>query len=279
MKTRKCTKCEIEKPLDSDHFYKSKSKNRVFHQWCKVCQAKANKEYRKNNKEKILKRRRELYQVNKEKIAKQGAEYRSRPEVKERIAKANKEYYKNNKEKILKWQREYSKNNREENLKQNREYRKNNKEKIAKRRREFYQANKEKNRQRAREYYNKNKENRKEYRTKRQKEQPACIYKIVNSVNNKMYIGQTTRGELRWKEHLKDLRDENRKNTNQKLQEDFNKFGEDAFEWSIIKECPKDKDILLLEEARTVVKYRKEGKDLYNLMLTVEQVLALEEEK
>ena len=109
--------------------------------------------------------------------------------------------------------------------------------------------------------------------------EPACIYKIVNTANNKIYIGQTTRGELRWKGHLRDLRGENRKNTNHKLQADFNKFGEDAFEWSIIKEYPKDKDVLLLEEARTIVKYRKEGKDLYNITLTIDQVQMLKENK
>lgn len=168
---------------------------------------------------------------------------------KEKLAKQNAEYYQNNKEKILKREAEYRQNNKEKILKQNAEYYKNNKERVA----EHYQDKKA--------------------------EQPACVYQIMNTVNNKIYIGQTTMGELRWKGHLKDLRNENRKNTNHKLQADFNKFGEAAFEWSIIKEYPKDKDTLLLEEARTIVKYRKEGKQLYNLTLTIDQVQLLEENK
>ena len=90
------------------------------------------------------------------------------------------------------------------------EYRQNNKEKILKYKAEYYQNNKEKIlKQRA------------EYHIQKKAEQPACVYQIVNSVNNKIYIGETTRGELRWKEHLTDLR--GNRHRNHKLQADFNK--------------------------------------------------------
>ena len=208
MKTKKCTKCGIEKPLDAEHYWRDSIKPSGFVPSCKVCRNKQKVEHYQNNKEKILKRKAEYNSRPevKERISKQKAEYRSRPEVKERMSKYNTEHYQNNKE-----------------------------------------------------------------------EQPACVYQIVNSVNDKIYIGETTRGELRWKEHLKNLR--GKYHANHKLQADFNKFGEAAFEWSIIKEYPKDKDTLLLEEARTIVKYRKEGKDLYNLTLTIDQVQLLEENK
>tara|TARA_R110000851_G_scaffold5749_8_gene23535 strand:- start:68 stop:901 length:834 start_codon:yes stop_codon:yes gene_type:complete len=277
MKT--CTKCGIEKPLDAEHFSKQLTNPTGFHSWCKVCHGKANMEY---------------YEKNKEKIREQYTEYRSRPENKEKHAKKNAEYRKNNKEEIAKrnaemylknrdkrlsYAAEYRKNNKEKILEQVTAYYHKNKEKILKQQAERYQNNKETNRQRASEYYHKNKEKRRQYRLQKKTEQSACVYQIVNSMNNKIYIGQTTRGELRWKEHLKDLRDENRKNTNHKLQADFNKFGEDAFTWSIIKEYPKDRDTLLLEEARTIIKYKKEGKDLYNIALTIDQVQLLEENK
>ena len=64
---------------------------------------------------------------------------------------------------------------------------------------------------------------------------------------------------------------------NPKLQEDFDKFGEEAFEWEILKEFPKDKETLLLEEARTINKFSKEDKELYNLILTIEQLKLLQE--
>jgi hypothetical protein len=247
MKT--CTKCGIEKPLDAEHFSKQLTNPTGFHSWCKVCHGKANMEY---------------YEKNKEKIREQYTEYRSRPENKEKHAKKNAEYRKNNKEEIAKRNAEMYLKNRDKRLSYAAEYRKNNKEKIL---------------EQVTAYYHKNKEKRRQYRLQKKTEQSACVYQIVNSMNNKIYIGQTTRGELRWKEHLKDLRDENRKNTNHKLQADFNKFGEDAFTWSIIKEYPKDRDTLLLEEARTIIKYKKEGKDLYNIALTIDQVQLLEENK
>ena len=127
------------------------------------------------------------------------------------------------------------------------------------------------------EYRQNNKEKIAEYRQNKKAEQPACVYQIVNSVNNKIYIGETIRGELRWKEHLINLR--GNRHPNHKLQADFDKFGEEVFSWSIIKEYPKDKDTLLLEEIKTIDKLLKEGKELYNLSLTIEQLQILQEEK
>lgn len=189
--------------------------------------------------------RAEHQQNNKEKIAKYRAEYYQNN--KEKIAKQKAEYRLDNKEKIA----EYYQNNKEKILKQKAKYRQNNKEKINKQHAEYYQNNKA--------------------------EQPACVYQIVNSVNNKIYIGETTRGEIRWKEHLGDLR--GNRHGNHKLQADFDKFGEEVFSWSIIEEYPKDKDILQLEEIKTIDKLLKEGKELYNLSLTIDQLKLLIENK
>tara|TARA_Y100000592_G_scaffold100310_1_gene179658 strand:- start:293 stop:1036 length:744 start_codon:yes stop_codon:yes gene_type:complete len=247
MKTKKCTKCGIEKELDC--FYKDSKKKDGLRYRCKSCFKTNSAEYYQNNKEKNKKQWAEYYQNNKEKILKQKAEYRKNN--KEKIAKKSAEYRKNNKERIAEYIAEYRKNNKEKIAKQRAEYRKNNKERIA--------------------------EHMAEYHKKRKLEQPACVYQIMNTVNNKIYIGQSTLGEIRWYRHLTNLR--GNRHPNHKIQADFNKFGEDAFEWSIIKEYPKDKDTLLLEEAKTIVKYRKEGKDLYNLTLTIDQVQLLEENK
>mgnify|MGYP003653508533 CR=1 FL=1 len=187
------------------------------------------------------------------------------------------EYYQNNKERALKYAAEYRQNNKEAIAKTNAEYRQNNKERALKYHAEYYQNNKEK----IAEYQQNNKERilkrHAEYRIQKKAEQPACVYQIVNSVNNKIYIGETTRGELRWKEHLKDLR--GKYHTNHKLQADFDKFGEEVFSWSIIEEYPKDKDTLLLEEIKAIDKLLREGKELYNLSLTIDQLKLLMESK
>lgn len=68
------------------------------------------------------------------------------------------------------------------------------------------------------------------------------IYCIKNLVNNKVYIGLTKRGLLcRKKQHLEELR--RNKHSNTYLQLSFNKYGEDTFEFSLIKELEETEDI------------------------------------
>ena len=149
------------------------------------------------------------------------------------------------------------------------QYYQENKEYYAEKSRRYREENKEAIAERARQYYQENKEARNEYRRRYQEEriaeQPGCVYKIVNSVNGRVYVGETIRGELRWLEHLYCLRG-NRHN-NPKLQADFNEFGADVFEWSIIQELPKDKEVLVQEETNTIQRLLAEGKELYNIVL------------
>ena len=60
------------------------------------------------------------------------------------------------------------------------------------------------------------------------------IYKITNLKNNKAYIGQSTDIKTRWKNHKKEL--ENNSHRNSHLQNAFNKYGEEAFEFRILEE-------------------------------------------
>ena len=147
--------------------------------------------------------------------------------------------------------------------------------------RKYKNENKDRDNKRSAEWYVKNKDRAKkrsaEYLTRKSSEQPACIYEIRNSINNKVYIGETTRGKIRWREHLKNLR--GGYHENYKLQHDFNEHGEDAFEWSIIKELSKDKDQLLLEEVKEIQRRTNNGDDLYNLMLSIDQLKMLNENK
>lgn len=108
-------------------------------------------------------------------------------------------------------------------------------------------------------------EQQKQRKQAKRAEQPACVYQIVNNQNGRIYVGETIRGELRWKEHLRYLRGGYHENSN--LQEDFNKFGEEVFEWSIIKELPKDREVLTKEEKLHIDSLIAEGKSLYNVLL------------
>jgi hypothetical protein len=208
MKTKKCTKCGIEKPLTE--FSKDKNRKDGRRSHCKACIA----------------------------------QYNAKPENKKRKAERHALYYAENKEKIA----------------------------------QYYEENKEKILTRGAQYYAENKEKITQYREERKAEQPSCVYQIKNLINNKVYIGETTRGELRWKQHLRCLR--GNYHENKLLQEDFDKYGEEAFEWTILKEFGgDDKDALILEEARTIQQYIQDGVELYNLMLTIEQLKMLEENK
>mgnify|MGYP006409464129 CR=1 FL=1 len=142
-----------------------------------------------------------------------------------------------------------------------------NKEEIAKQQAKYYVENKEKIAKQTAKYH-----------TRRKAEQPNCVYQIKNLENNKVYIGETTVGELRWKKHLSALR--GNRHPNKLLQEDFDKYGEGAFEWSILKEFEDgDKDNLLKEEARSIQQFITEGVELYNLILTIDQLKMLTENK
>ena len=160
--------------------------------------------------------------------------------------------------------KQYYEANREAIIEQKKQYNEVNREAKSEYYRKRYQANREANLQQQSQYY----------RTKKA-EQPACIYQIINSQNGRIYVGETLRGDLRWKEHLSYLRGDYHDNSD--LQDDFNKFGEEVFEWSIIKELPKDKQVLLLEEIKTINSFLKEGKNLYNLSLTIDQLIMLQE--
>lgn len=61
------------------------------------------------------------------------------------------------------------------------------------------------------------------------------IYMFKNIVRNLVYIGQSTDIEKRKKQHIALLRKGN--HTNAMWQDDWNIYGEDAFEFTILKKC------------------------------------------
>ena len=112
------------------------------------------------------------------------------------------------------------------------------------------------------QYYKENAEKIKQYH----KNLPAAVYKIENTKTGQVYIGQSTGYKSRWNGHKSKLR--RNKHKNPKLQEDYNKYGPDAFEFKIIKEFPSDtaSDVLLKEEIKMITEYKQRGENLYNIM-------------
>lgn len=65
----------------------------------------------------------------------------------------------------------------------------------------------------------------------------GAIYKIENIINKKVYIGRTSISiNKRWNNHLYELRHNKKYCSNPLFQDDFNKYGEEAFKQSLIVE-------------------------------------------
>lgn len=65
----------------------------------------------------------------------------------------------------------------------------------------------------------------------------AYIYKIENQINNKIYIGATTRYPIqRFKEHCRDAK----RFTDRPLYKAMNKYGKENFDICILEECSED---------------------------------------
>ena len=73
------------------------------------------------------------------------------------------------------------------------------------------------------------------------------IYKIINVVNNKFYIGSAVNFSRRKTRHFSELR--TGKHNNSKLQNAWNKYGELAFVFVVVEEVT-DKALLLETENR-----------------------------
>jgi group I intron endonuclease len=64
------------------------------------------------------------------------------------------------------------------------------------------------------------------------------VYKIVNNINSKVYIGQSVNIKARWKDHVNSL---NRHDSNcTLLQRAWNKYHQENFSFEILELCPED---------------------------------------
>jgi len=87
------------------------------------------------------------------------------------------------------------------------------------------------------------------------------IYKITNTVNNKVYIGQTvqTNPKMRWYAHLADAR----RGKKSYLFDSIRKYGKEFFVWEII-DVANTLDELNVKEQQWVQYYRAKGTVVYN---------------
>jgi group I intron endonuclease len=64
------------------------------------------------------------------------------------------------------------------------------------------------------------------------------IYRILNNVNGKGYVGHSRDLVLRWRDHRSELR--GKYHDNDHLQAAWNKYGEEAFLFEVLEECSKE---------------------------------------
>ncbi|MEM4994744.1 GIY-YIG nuclease family protein [Priestia sp. SB1] len=83
------------------------------------------------------------------------------------------------------------------------------------------------------------------------------IYKIVNNINKKVYIGQSIDLKRRLGDHKRELRKNNHRNRH--LQFSFNKYGESVFSYEIIEKCSTEE--LDSRESYWIAEYDSMNKD------------------
>ena len=103
------------------------------------------------------------------------------------------------------------------------------------------------------------------------------IYTIANKVTGKMYIGESLDIYRRWHdEHILQLR--KNRHYNKELQNDFNKYGEENFEFEILERYSGNDPIstkarILILESYFITQFRKAGIGLYNTENTMVEIL------
>lgn len=96
------------------------------------------------------------------------------------------------------------------------------------------------------------------------REKICGIYKIENTINNMLYIGQSVDIQKRWIEHRYELN--KGIHINKHLQRAWNKYGQDAFVFSILELC--DEEDLNNLETEYIASYKSNNEEYgYNLTI------------
>ena len=154
---------------------------------------------------------------------------------------------------VVEYHKQYYQDNKEHKKQYNKQYHK-----------QYYQD--PDNKERIKQYNKQWRQDNKEYDKQWLQNLPAATYLIMNTINGKVYIGQSTRYSRRWTEHKKHLR----KNThpNKHLQRDYDEHGKDAFVFEVIEELPPDtsSELLLEKEREQIIEHLKRDVILYNTL-------------
>ena len=89
------------------------------------------------------------------------------------------------------------------------------------------------------------------------------LYIIINTKNDRVYLGSSLNLQSRLKSHRVTLR--GNRHANMHLQADWNEFGEDAFSFAVLKEYPNANSTeLVLQESKAI---QDEQRQIYNIIL------------
>lgn len=108
------------------------------------------------------------------------------------------------------------------------------------------------------------------------------IYGIMNKLNGKWYVGQTTRPyQIRWLEHREHL--QNREHHSYKLQRAFDECGIDAFEWHVLEEVEEDPlveaSVLLTRREQSWCAKKMGVKEGYNVLMPGKKYVSPEQKR
>lgn len=170
MLTKVCTNCGRELPATTEYFYIRKDNKDGLRNDCKACHNERSRQYRENNKDKLLDYNRKYYIENNK-----------------QILQKKKEYYEQNKDSILKNTHEYRKNNKGLVVEARKRCYQNNKEVVKRKRVEYYQKNKAVVLEKDKVYKKKYRERYRTYHRKRKKEKYATD--LWFNLNEKMASG------------------------------------------------------------------------------------------
>tara|TARA_R110000851_G_scaffold236991_8_gene389811 strand:- start:549 stop:1214 length:666 start_codon:yes stop_codon:yes gene_type:complete len=99
--------------------------------------------------------------------------------------------------------------------------------------------------------------------------QPSVVYMIECKETNRFYIGMSTRSfKYRVSNHKTKFKSGSH-NCGYGMQEDYNKYGPDSFEYSVLKELDPlaTEEEMWKEERETLIKFIREGKKVYNKLV------------
>jgi hypothetical protein len=176
-----------------------------------------------------------------------------------------KSHYEKNKDHFREYKRKYRQENKDLIRERDRKYKQENKDLIREYSRKYRQENKEKIKERVRKYRQENRDRIREYKQAWNKNLPSGVYKITNTINGKIYVGESTGYKHRFWSHKSRLKCGTHRNPG--LQTDYDQHSLDIFDFQVIEEHPPDadKNLLLERETYFINKYKEEGKELYNV--------------